>query len=148
MNQRLRVASIAGATLCLSLAADSARAQDHAEDDHDFHHHHMGVLVGGMTPLSETSETSFALGAEYEYRFSEKWGTGLGVDFTFGDHKRTALVATGVSYRLTPSFKVGTSPRGGRCRTSFRTSSRPSRRVRDCSRCATAPPPTPACRPR
>ncbi len=110
MNQRLRVASIAGATLCLSLAADSARAQDHAEDDHDFHHHHMGVLVGGMTPLSETSETSFALGAEYEYRFSEKWGTGLGVDFTFGDHKRTALVATGVSYRLTPSFKVGTGP--------------------------------------
>jgi hypothetical protein len=80
-----------------------------AADDH-FHHHHVGVLVGGMTPLSETSETSFALGAEYEYRFNEKWGAGLGVDFTFGDHKRAALVASGVTYRLTPDFKVITGP--------------------------------------
>jgi len=110
VSQRLRVASTAGATLFLSLAADSARAQGHAEDDHDFHHHHVGVLVGAMTPLSETSQTSFALGADYEYRFNERWGTGLGIDFTFGDHKRTSLVATGVSYRLTPSLKVGTGP--------------------------------------
>ena len=87
-------------------------AQDgnQVDDDHHFHHHHVGVLVGGMTPLSETSETSFALGAEYEYRFNEKWGTGLGVDLTFGDHKRAALVATGVSYRVTPAFKVATGP--------------------------------------
>jgi hypothetical protein len=94
-------------------SAGSLRAQGAdlyaAADDH-FHHHHVGVLVGGMTPLSETSETSFALGAEYEYRFNEKWGAGLGVDFTFGDHKRAALVASGVTYRLTPDFKVITGP--------------------------------------
>jgi predicted porin len=108
--QRLRVASISGAALGLSLAAGSLQAQKTPDDHHDFHHNHVGVLVGGMTPLSETSETSWAIGAEYEYRFNEKWGTGLGVDFTFGDHKRTALVATGVSYRLTPAFKVGTGP--------------------------------------
>ena len=105
-----RAVSIGGAALCLLLAASPASAQDHTADHHDFHHHHVGVLVGGMTPLSETSETSFALGAEYEYRFNEKWGTGLGVDFTFGDHKRTALLATGVSYRITPAFKVATGP--------------------------------------
>lgn len=105
------VASIAGATLCLLLArAGPLAAQEHADDHHDFHHHHLGVMVGGMTPLSEKSETSFALGAEYEYRFNELWGAGLGVDFTLGDHKRTALVATGVTYRLTPDFKLITGP--------------------------------------
>ncbi len=105
-----RAVSIAGAALCLLLAASPASAQDRTEDHHDFHHHHLGVLVGGMTPLSETSETSFALGAEYAYRFNELWGAGLGADFTFGDHKRTALLATGVSYRPAPAFKVGTGP--------------------------------------
>jgi len=96
--------------LLLVGSASTLAAQEHGDDDHDFHHHHVGVLVGGMTPLTEASETSFALGAEYEYRFNELWGTGLGVDFTFGDHKRTALIATGVSYRPIPALKIGTGP--------------------------------------
>jgi hypothetical protein len=37
-----------------------------------------------MTPLSETSQTSFALGADYERRLGLLWGVGLGVDFTIG----------------------------------------------------------------
>jgi hypothetical protein len=105
------VLTLAGALLTGN--ADSLLAQGaprYAAADEHFHHHHVGVLVGGMTPLSETSETSWALGAEYEYRFNELWGTGLGMDFTFGDHKRTALLATGVSYRVTPAFKVATGP--------------------------------------
>ncbi len=106
---RTAVVAFLGGIL-LAAAAGPAMAQEHADDDHHFHHHHVGVLVGGMTPLKETSQTSWALGAEYEYRFNERWGTGLGVDFTFGDHKRTALFATGVTYRLTPALKVMTGP--------------------------------------
>ena len=73
-------------------------------------HHHVGLFVGGMTPLSETSATSFALGADYEYRIDERWGIGLGVDFTIGDHKRTALMATGVTYRPFSALRVATGP--------------------------------------
>lgn len=82
----------------------------HAAEDHHFHHHHVGVIAGGMTPLSETSETSFALGADYEYRINERWGTGAGVDFTIGDHKRAAVLGTAITYRLTPAFRLGTGP--------------------------------------
>ena len=116
MTVRAAIATALAAVL-ISSGASPVRAQGvdldavrYAAADGHFHHHHVGVLVGGMTPLAETSETSWALGAEYEYRFNELWGTGLGVDFTFGDHKRTALVATGVSYRVTPAFKVATGP--------------------------------------
>ena len=84
--------------------------QEDASDDHRFHHHHVAVVAGGITPLSETSETSFAMGADYEYRFDERWGTGVAVDFTFVDHKRTALVATGITYRPTPALRLGTGP--------------------------------------
>lgn len=112
-----RLWSVAAAlVLCGLFVAGSAspvagqESSDHAADDHQFHHHHVGVLVGGMTPLSETSETSFALGADYEYRFNERWGAGAGVDFTFGDHKRAAVVAGAVTYRLTPALRVGTGP--------------------------------------
>ncbi len=37
-------------------------------------------------------------------------GVGLGVDFTIGDHKRTALFAAGVSFRLTPALRLSTGP--------------------------------------
>lgn len=105
----LRVVLLVGLLLA---AGAPAVAQETAPrpGDHELHHHHVGVLVGAMTPLSETSATSFALGAEYEYRFSQLFGTGLTTDFTLGDRKRTALVATGVTYRLTPDLKVMTGP--------------------------------------
>ena len=96
--------------LYLAGGANSLAAQDHADAEHDFHHNHVAVLVGAMTPVSETSQTSFAVGADYEYRFNERWGTGLGADFTFGDHKRAALIATGVTYRPIPALRLGTGP--------------------------------------
>ncbi len=84
-------------------------AHGDAHDDH-FHANHVGVMVGGMTPLAETSRTSFALGADYERRINPTWGAGVGVDFTFGDHKRTALAAGAVTFRATPALKLGTGP--------------------------------------
>lgn len=89
--------------------APGVQAQDHG-DDHQFHPHHVAVMVGGMTPLSETSETSWALGVDYGYNFNERWGAGIGADFTIGDHKRAALFAGGISYSLLGGLKLGTGP--------------------------------------
>ncbi len=94
----------------LLFPALSATAQEHEEGHHDFHHHHLAVVAGGMTPLSETSETSFAVGADYSYSFDGHWGAGIGADFTFGDHKRAALLAGGVHYALPSGLKLGTGP--------------------------------------
>ena len=111
----MRIRRVApGIVFCATLypggVAASLPAQDHVADDHHLHHHHVAFMAGGMTPLSETSETSFALGADYEYRIDERWGGGAGADFTFGDHKRAALFAGGASYRPLPALKVGTGP--------------------------------------
>ncbi len=93
----------------LLVEAPGVQAQDHG-DDHQFDRHHVAAMVGGMTPLSETSETSWALGVDYGYNFNERWGAGIGADFTIGDHKRAALFAGGISYSLLGGLKLGTGP--------------------------------------
>ena len=96
--------------LCmLGLATLPVYAQDQ-DGDHGFHPHHVAVSVGGMTPLSETAQTSFAVGADYELRLDPTWGMGLGADFTFGDHKRTALFGAGATWRPTSAFRLLTGP--------------------------------------
>ena len=67
-------------------------------------------MVGGMTPLSETDHTSFALGADYERRFTPVVGVGIVGDLTFGDHERGAVVATGVTVRPVPSLRLSAGP--------------------------------------
>ena len=104
---RLAPGFILGAMLLLQAAPVHAQEQD---DHHEFHHHHVAVMGGGMTPLTETSETSWAFGADYTYRFDEQWGAGIGVDLTFGDHKRAALLAGGAHYTLPFGLKLGTGP--------------------------------------
>ncbi len=95
----------------LTAARVSAQEADgDAHDERHFHRNHVAVVVGGMTPLSETSQTSFALGADYERRLDPVWGVGVGADFTIGDHERSALFGTGVSFRPTPALRLGTVP--------------------------------------
>ena len=64
-----------------------------------------------MTPFEHPDETSFALGADYGYRFSERWGWAEAFDLVFGEHKRNALVeASGIYYFSIPfkmSFGLG-----------------------------------------
>ncbi len=81
-----------------------------AQGDEHFHHNHLAVMVGGMTPLSATSTTSFAVGVDYERRFTTSVGAGLVADFTFGDHARSSLIATGVTYRPTSALRLSAGP--------------------------------------
>ena len=76
------------------------------------HHHdnHAAIMLGGMTPLSEKSETSFALGGDYSRILSNRWEVGGGVDLVFGDHKRNVLVEIGAGYRLVGTLKLKTGP--------------------------------------
>ncbi len=107
--QRASAACLALALLTAAPAYGQEAHGDAHEDDH-FHANHVAVVVGGMTPLSETSQTSLALGADYERRFNPLWGAGVGVDFTIGDHKRTALFGAAVTFRPTPALRLSTGP--------------------------------------
>jgi hypothetical protein len=107
--QRAGAACLAFALLT-AVPAAGQEARGAAHDDDHFHANHVAVVVGGMTPLSETSQTSFALGADYERRLTPLWGVGVGADFTFGDHQRTALFAAAVGFRPTPALRLSTGP--------------------------------------
>ena len=106
----LRRASLVGLGLLLAAGIGQPVTAQEQDEHHEFHHHHVAVVAGGMTPLSETSETSFAVGADYTYSFNARWGAGIGADFTFGDHKRSSLLAGGVHYNLPVGLKIGTGP--------------------------------------
>ncbi len=111
-SRRVQGAGAAWVALAL-LTATTAYGQEAHGDAHDeehFHANHVAAVVGGMTPLSETSETSFALGADYERRLDPLWGVGVGVDFTLGNHKRSALAMVAVTFRPTPALRLFTGP--------------------------------------
>ena len=52
---------VVGVLMLVASPASDATAQG---DDAHFHKNHVAIMVGGMTPLSETDHTSFALGAD------------------------------------------------------------------------------------
>ncbi len=95
--------------LCLPLAGQSG-VEDSQADEHHFHHNDIGVFLGGMTPLSKTEQTSFAIGVDYERRITQSIGVGVLVDFVFGDHKRSALVAAMFVGRPVPSLRLAIGP--------------------------------------
>ena len=78
-----------------ALAQQAEAAAEH-EDDHHVHPNHAAVFFGASTPKKDKSETSFALGIEYERRLNDLFGVGAVVDFVFGDFKRNALAGGAV----------------------------------------------------
>ena len=89
-----------------------ATAQDdQADDGHHFHHNHLAMFVGGVTPFTkQAGETSFVLGADYERRFNPAVGVIALADFAFGQHKRTALFAAKLSYRPMAALRLAAGP--------------------------------------
>ncbi len=83
-----------------SMASESVtEGHESAAAEHEWHKNHAAVFIGGMAPVSNSKETSFALGLSYERRLNETFGLEVLADFTIGSHERTALFATGVTYR-------------------------------------------------
>ena len=74
-----------------ALAQQPETTAESHDDDHHIHANHLGVLIGASTPKKSKSETSFALGVDYERRLNDLFGVGALVDFVFGDFKRNAL---------------------------------------------------------
>ena len=78
--------------------AIAQEAESEHPDDHHIHPHHVAVFLGAATPKKAKSDTSFALGFEYERRFNDWIGAGGLADFLFGDFNRNALAAGAVFF--------------------------------------------------
>lgn len=87
-------------------------ATDHGEshDVHHYHHHHLALFLGASTPAKEPSHTSFAIGADYEYRFTETLGIGPAVDFVMGKHAREALAVAGLFIHPSGGWRLYIAP--------------------------------------
>jgi hypothetical protein len=98
------------------LGSSSTLAQEtgDAHSDGARHPNHVAFMVGAMTPLEETDHTSFAIGVDYERAIAERWGVGVGADFAYGDHDRSAVAALGAAFYATPQWKLATGPGGER----------------------------------
>jgi len=68
------------------------------------------VFVGGVTPLEESSLTSFSVGTDYELRFTPQWGAAALVVVTVGDHPRVGQIAVGGTYRPIPRLRLSAWP--------------------------------------
>ena len=85
-------------TPCIASETVSEEHVSHSVE-HEWDKNHVAAFVGGMAPLNNGHETSLALGLSYERRLTEMFGLEVLADFTIGSHERTALFATGLTYR-------------------------------------------------
>lgn len=90
------------------LLAGNAGAQATGKIVHD--ENFFSVFVGGVVPLEESSLTSFSVGADYELRFTPRWGAAALVIVTVGDHPRVGQIALGGTYRPTPKLRLSAWP--------------------------------------
>ena len=72
--------------MALLFSVVRAGAEPHVSDDSEGHGYHKNV-VGVFTGITHAGrrENGFALGFEYERRFSERFGVGVVAEHTFGD---------------------------------------------------------------
>lgn len=96
----LLLLSLFAAPPSLCIASESAQESHSAsETEHEIEKNHVAAFIGGMAPVNNSNETSLALGLSYERRLNETFGLEVLMDFTIGSHERTALFATGLTYR-------------------------------------------------
>ena len=64
----------------------------------DFPYHHLALFLGlGVEEKKDHDEDTFAVGMEYEYRFSERWGVGGAYETLGDDSIRNHLLVLPVS---------------------------------------------------
>jgi hypothetical protein len=63
----------------------------HKEGPHEFHRHHMALLLGNTQ--SEDGENGLSVGVDYEYRINRWLGIGGLVEYSAGDFEHLLLIA-------------------------------------------------------
>ncbi len=94
---RFIVCSVVLTAASVCLWPNPTHGQEHHSAGHAaeeaFHKNHLSVFTGGTTESSGgETRTSFSLGLDYERRFSQLIGLGLGGELVFGGDEREALV--------------------------------------------------------
>ncbi len=81
------------------------------ETEH-FPRHHLGVFAGaGIEKEHGHSESGYALGLEYEFRFNERWGLGVDLERLFGDETdRSEVVAMPLSFHPNEHWRLFLGP--------------------------------------
>ena len=118
----LRSAPVLASFLVVVGLAHSARADEHnpnitetaptqetqadQAEAEEFHKNHVGLFIGGLTPLPRKHETSFALGVGYERRFLRWLGLEAWADFAIGAHERAAIILAGPVFHPVAGFKI------------------------------------------
>jgi hypothetical protein len=74
-------------TLAISPVAGAEEA--HEEGSHEFHRHHMALILGNTQ--NDGSESGLSVGLDYEYRFNKWMGTGGLAEYAGGDFKHLLL---------------------------------------------------------
>ena len=100
-------------TILLTVAFSSVAVADeaHEEAEHEFHRHHMALILGNTQ--NDGSENGLSVGLDYEYRFNKWLGLGGLAEYAggtevhkehegHGEDKRTRdwVVRTGVAYQF------------------------------------------------
>ncbi len=110
----MRRCTLAWAALLLVLTAKPAPASgdslDGAEEEpaleDEFHRNHVGLFVGGITPLTRRHETSFALGVGYERRFLKWLGLEAWTNGVIGDHERGMIFLVGPIFHPVAGLRI------------------------------------------
>jgi hypothetical protein len=77
----------------IAIAGTTVWAQEHAEEGHHGHKHHVALFVGNTHNYH--SEDALTVGLGYEYRLTELLGVGALIDYAGGDIEAT-VAAGGV----------------------------------------------------
>ncbi|TDJ53891.1 MAG: hypothetical protein E2O47_07210 [Gemmatimonadetes bacterium] len=89
-----RVLLMACLLSCLTSSPVAAQDRSHGRAVH--HRNHLGLFAGAATEFADHTSTTFAAGADYERRLSQRIGVGVMVDLTFGELKRNGLAVAGI----------------------------------------------------
>jgi hypothetical protein len=84
--------ALLAAVLMQGFAAALSAEEEHGEAE-VHHRHHVGVFFGGAVRDEEHTESGFALGADYQYRFTQLLSAGALAEVATGDLREVLLVA-------------------------------------------------------
>ncbi len=93
------------AALLVFGVSSTLQAQQGEEAEAEEGKNHVAIFLGAATN-TDTDDTSFALGADYERRLNQLWGVGLIAEVALGDLERDALLVLPLFLHPTPQIRL------------------------------------------